>query len=51
MPKSFFDVSEPIPEDKYLMPAAMWEKAIEKNPNKKNMERLLQAYPLILVKK
>ncbi|XP_056636814.1 uncharacterized protein LOC130445274 [Diorhabda sublineata] len=50
-PQSFFDVSEPTPEDKYKLPAAMWEQMIDRAPNKKLMERLLQAYPLPLIKK
>ncbi|XP_050515734.1 uncharacterized protein LOC114345139 [Diabrotica virgifera virgifera] len=50
-PKSFFDVSEPAVEDKYKLPAAMWEQVIEKAPARKIMELLLQAYPLAVVKK
>ncbi|XP_074034385.1 uncharacterized protein [Leptinotarsa decemlineata] len=51
MPKSFFDISEPLPEDIYKLPAAMWEQAIDKAPTKQHMDRLLKNYPLPLVKK
>ncbi|VEN48521.1 unnamed protein product [Callosobruchus maculatus] len=51
MPKSFFDVSDVLPEDKYKMPAAMWEQAIDKIPAKNHMESLQKAYPLVVIMK
>lgn len=51
MPQSFFDVTELLPEDKYKFPAAMWEQAIDKIPTRDQMDRLMHAYPLSLIKK
>ncbi|CAH1169550.1 unnamed protein product [Phaedon cochleariae] len=51
MRKSFFDVSEPQPEDRYKLPAAMWQQAIDRAPAKGHMDRLLKMYPMYLVKK
>lgn len=51
MPKSFFDVSDPMPDDNYKMPAAMWEQAIEKVPTKNHMDRLKEMYPFSVIKK
>ncbi|CAH1958648.1 unnamed protein product [Acanthoscelides obtectus] len=51
MPKSFFDVSDILPEDKYKMPAAMWAQAIDKIPSKNHMENLQKAYPLLIIMK
>ncbi|KAJ8970893.1 hypothetical protein NQ314_000980 [Rhamnusium bicolor] len=51
MPKSFFDASEVAPEDKYELPAAMWEQAIDKIPTKKQMESLQIAYPVVLIER
>ncbi|KAF5283976.1 hypothetical protein FQR65_LT13668 [Abscondita terminalis] len=50
MPLSFFDVSVQ-PEDKVELPAAMWEQAINKVPNKKLMDKLFNAYPNVLIEK
>lgn len=50
MPQSFFDSSLQA-EDKYALPAAMWEQAINKPPSKKNMERLQANYPLVVIEK
>lgn len=50
MPQSFFDTSMQ-PEDKFVLPAAMWEQAINKPPAKKNMEKLQATYPLALIEK
>lgn len=50
MPQSFFDSSvQPI--DKFVLPAAMWEQAINKPPSKRNMERLQANYPLVVIEK
>lgn len=48
---SFFDASEVEDEDKYELPAAMWEYVINRPPNKKNMEAMQVMYPVFLVEK
>ncbi|XP_044264548.1 uncharacterized protein LOC123011256 [Tribolium madens] len=48
--KSFFETSV-TPEDKFLLPPAMWEQAINKIPNKKLLEKLRDNYPMILIEK
>ncbi|XP_060531088.1 uncharacterized protein LOC132704831 [Cylas formicarius] len=50
MPKSFFETSTE-PEDEYLLPSAMWQQAINKLPTKKQIERLMQAYPVPVIEK
>ncbi|KAJ3648501.1 hypothetical protein Zmor_020299 [Zophobas morio] len=48
--KSVFETSVTA-EDKFLLPAYMWEQAINKAPNKKHLERLFEVYPAILIEK
>lgn len=50
MPASFWEYSVQ-PEDKFELPAAMWEQAINKAPLKRHMELLQTAYPLSLIEK
>ncbi|XP_022914679.2 myosin heavy chain, clone 203-like [Onthophagus taurus] len=50
LPKSFFDMSL-SEEDRYKLPSLMWEQAICKAPQKKNLITLQETYPGILVKK
>lgn len=50
VPKSFFETSV-RPDDKFELPAIMWQEAINKAPSKKNQERLLETYPVFLVEK
>ncbi|XP_045476907.1 uncharacterized protein LOC123682369 [Harmonia axyridis] len=50
MPESFFDDSA-LPEDKYELPAVMWEQAINKYPSKANIAKLKAHYPMFLVEK
>ncbi|KAJ8924526.1 hypothetical protein NQ315_007324 [Exocentrus adspersus] len=51
IPISLLQVSDIQPEDKYEFPAAMWEQAIDKIPTKKQMARLQDSYPYILIEK
>lgn len=51
LPQSFFDTSGLAPGDKMILPAAMWEQAINKPPSKKNMEALQAVYPLSVIEK
>ncbi|KAJ3638080.1 hypothetical protein MTP99_001488 [Tenebrio molitor] len=48
--KSIFETSVTA-EDKFQLPAAMWEQVINKAPNRKNLEKLRDTYPMILVEK
>ncbi|KAK9873406.1 hypothetical protein WA026_022465 [Henosepilachna vigintioctopunctata] len=48
MTQSFFDDSA-LPEDKYELPSVMWEQAINKYPNRSNIDKLKQAYPLFMI--
>lgn len=48
--KSFFDTAAE-PQDKYLLPAAMWEQVINRPPARKNMILLQENYPLSLIEK
>lgn len=50
MSKSFFEASV-TEEDKFMLPPAMWEQAINKIPNKKLLEKLRDSYPMILIEK
>lgn len=50
MPQSFFDDSA-LPEDKYELPAVMWEQAINKYPNRGNINKLKEKYPMFLIQK
>ncbi|KAL3288842.1 hypothetical protein HHI36_003288 [Cryptolaemus montrouzieri] len=50
MPHSFFDESA-LPEDKYELPSVMWEQAINKYPNKVNMEKMKGKYPVFMIER
>ncbi|KAF2901326.1 hypothetical protein ILUMI_04860 [Ignelater luminosus] len=50
LPPSVFDTSVQE-QDKIDLPAAMWEQAINKQPNKKNMDALFEKYPHVLIEK
>ncbi|KAF2885988.1 hypothetical protein ILUMI_20185, partial [Ignelater luminosus] len=50
LPPSFFDISVQE-QDKIDLPGAMWEQAINKQPNKKNMDALFAKYPHVLIEK
>lgn len=50
MTKSFFETSV-TEDDKYQLPAAMWEQAIKKAPNKKHIDKLRDNYPLSIIEK
>lgn len=50
LPQSFFETTLE-PDDKFELPSAMWEQAINKAPSKKHMEKLQGAYPLGVIEK
>lgn len=44
-----FEVTAVEPDEEYQLPAAMWQQAIEKMPNKRHMESLKMMYPIPVV--